>query len=100
MVERSAAGNKELERNYINNGGSYHQRPVSPLATSGGQPLQAPTAEAILGTSPTAAAAGHEENWANAFKKHVAQRRALPTTIESFEDSAEENNEVNFQTNF
>lgn len=50
-------------------------------------------AETLLGTSPTTKAelppgesGGGGENWANTFKKHVAQRRALPTTIESFDE--------------
>lgn len=50
-------------------------------------------AETLLGTSPTTKAeppgesgGSGGENWANTFKKHVAQRRALPTTIESFDE--------------
>ena len=64
-------------------------------------------AEALLGISPTTASACTKvggslqllesesescTNWAQTFKKHLAQRRALPTTIESFDD--EEDSEV------
>ncbi len=54
-------------------------------------------AEDLLGTSPTSnnvslgAVVGDSEKWANTFKQHVAQRRALPTTIESFDEDDEEN---------
>ena len=61
-------------------------------------------AEALLGTSPTtkveAEAVGEESegnsDWAQTFKKHLAQRRALPTTIESFD----EDDEVKFMQQF
>ena len=42
------------------------------------------------------AASEDGKNWANAFKKHLTQRRALPTTIESFDEDEEGNHEVNF----
>ena len=36
-------------------------------------------------------------DWAKTLKQHVAQRRSLPTTIESFdEENLDENNEVIF----
>ena len=62
-------------------------------------------AEALLGISPTTASSSGKAgtagllelsesesctNWAQTFKKHLAQRRALPTTIESFDE--EDNN--------
>ena len=42
-----------------------------------------------------------EQNWAKTFKKHVAQRRALPTTIESFDEDGlgEKNDEVTSNRN-
>ena len=61
-------------------------------------------AEALLGISPTTASACTKvggslqqssesescTNWAQTFKKHLAQRRALPTTIESFDEEDSE----------